>query len=98
MCFTAASTSPRRGGARFLLNVSYKVAGQDWIGFHTAHHARPSPAWVRFVEGSTPRELELFGFPEPGHPIWNATLLEQTAERYPRLDLAPWKAALDRSC
>jgi hypothetical protein len=81
------------GGARFLLNVSYKVAGQDWIGFHSAQSRATAPAWVQFVEGSTPRELELFGFPEPGHPIWNATLLEQTAERYPRLDLSPWRAA-----
>jgi hypothetical protein len=49
---------------------------------------------VRFVEGSTPLELELFGFPEPGHPIWTVTLLEQTAARHPNLDLTPWRNAL----
>jgi hypothetical protein len=82
-----------RGGARFLLNVSYKIAGQDWIGYHTAQSRATALAWVRFVEGSTPRELELFGFPEPGHPIWTATLLEQTAARYPNLDLTAWRNA-----
>ena len=75
------------GGARFLLNVSYKVAGHDWIGYHTAQSRVVRPGWTAFVEGSTPRELELFGFPPPGHPIWNPTLLDATAERYPKLDL-----------
>ena len=47
-----------------------------------------------FVEASTPRELELFGFPPPGHPVWDAALLDATAVRYPRLDLSPWRAAV----
>ena len=83
------------GAARFLLNVSYKVAGQDWIGFHTAQSRSSSPEWVQFVEGSTPRELALFGFPEPDHPIWDDALLAATAEKYPNLDLAPWSTAPD---
>ena len=49
---------------------------------------------MKFAEGSTPRELELFGFPPPGHPIWDAALLDGTAERYPDLDLTPWRDAL----
>jgi hypothetical protein len=80
--------------ARYLLNVSFKIAGQDWIGFHSMQSRATSPHWVAFVEGSTPRELDLFGFPSPGHPIWNAALLDDTAERYPNLDLTPWRAAL----
>jgi hypothetical protein len=84
--------------ARFLLNVSYKVAGQDWIGYHSMQSRATHPAWVEFVERSSPRELELFGFPPPGHAIWNTALLDATAERYPSLDLRPWRAALaDRS-
>jgi hypothetical protein len=82
------------GGARFLLNVSYKVAGADWIGFHAPHCRSTSPAWVAFVERSSPRELELFGFPPPGHAVWNAALLGETALRYPKLDLAPWRQGL----
>jgi len=84
-------------GARFLLNISYKIAGQDWIGFHVMQSRASSPHWTEFVEGSTARELDLFGFPPPGHPIWDAALLALTAERYPNLDLTPWRAALDAS-
>ncbi|HSS09080.1 MAG TPA: hypothetical protein VLL25_04290, partial [Acidimicrobiales bacterium] len=83
------------GGARFLLNVSYKVAGQDWIGYHSIQSRATWPDWVAFVEGSTPRELELFGFPPPGHPIWNATLVDATADRYPNLVMTPWRDALE---
>ncbi len=84
-------TEPR--GARFLLNVSFKVAGQDWIGYHSMQSRANHPAWVQFVERSTPRELALLGFPPPGHAIWNAALLDATAVRYPHLDLQPWRAA-----
>jgi hypothetical protein len=81
-------------GARFLLNTSFKVAGHDWIGFHTMQSRASSPHWTAFVEGSTPRELALFGFPPPGHPIWSAAFLGATATKYPNLDLTPWREAL----
>jgi hypothetical protein len=83
------------GGSRFLLGVAFKVAGQDWIGFDAVQSRSTSPNWVSFVEASGPRELALFGFPPPGHPIWDAAFLSQTAERYPELDLSPWRAALE---
>jgi len=81
-------------GARFLLNASYKIAGQDWVGYHTMQSRATSPHWVAFVEGSTPAELALFGFPPPGHPIWSGPLLDATRRMYPRLDLTPWRSAL----
>ncbi len=81
------------GGARFLLNVSFKPAGLDWVGYHSPQSDATALEWIQFVENSTPAELALFGFPPPGHPIWDDTLLTATAERYPKLDLTPWRAA-----
>jgi hypothetical protein len=92
--FHRAVNLTRPGGARFLLNVSYKVAGHDWIGYHAVQSRVNHPAWVRFVEASTPRELELFGFPPPGHVIWDEATVDATADRYPGLDMDPWRAAL----
>jgi hypothetical protein len=82
------------GTARFLAALAFKRAGQEWIGYDQQQSRSTGPAWTAFVEGSTPRQLELFGFPPPGHDIWSEELLGRTAERYPQLDLAPWRAAL----
>jgi len=79
---------------RYLLNVSYRVADCEWVGFHTAQSRANGFEWAAFVEGSTPAELALFGFPPPGHAVWDGELLDATARRYPKLDLTPWRAAL----
>lgn len=88
----AAFNSP--GTARFVIGLAFKRAGQDWIGYDTQQSRSTGPEWTRFVEQSSPRELELFGFPPPGHPVWSGPLLAETAKRYPQLDLAPWRAEL----
>ena len=28
------------------------------------------------------------------HEIWDAALIDETAERYPKLDLNPWRSAI----
>jgi len=85
-------TRPR--GSRFLAIVAYKRADATWIGYHAPQSKSTHPGWTRFVEGSTPRELELFGFPPPGHPVWTDELIAATQVRYPRLDLEPWRRAV----
>ncbi len=82
------------GTARFVLGLAFKRAGQDWIGYDQQQSRSTGPEWTSFVEHSSPRELELFGFPPPGHAVWSEPLLEQTAKRYPDLDLTPWRRAL----
>jgi hypothetical protein len=32
---------------------------------------------------ATPRQLELFGFPPPGHPYWNMDTFTGMEQRYP---------------
>jgi hypothetical protein len=81
-------------GARTVLAVAFKNAAVEWIGYDTQQSRSTGLDWTAFVEGSTPRELELFGWPVPGHPVWDDRLLEQTLQRYPALDLGPWRAAL----
>jgi hypothetical protein len=78
--------------ARFVVALAFKRAGLDWIGYDQQQSRSTGPEWTTFVEGSTPRELELFGFPPPGHPIWSASLLEKLSDRYPKMDVEPWRA------
>jgi hypothetical protein len=46
------------------------------------------------MQRATPRQLALFGFPPPGHPYWTEATLAGTAQRYPGLDMTPWRQAL----
>ncbi|HEX2592632.1 MAG TPA: phytanoyl-CoA dioxygenase family protein [Rhizomicrobium sp.] len=80
-------------GGRFFFNLAYKSAGADWVG------ANPWPRkgmvdWTPFVERCSVRQLEVLGFPPPGHDYWDADTLAGCADRYPGLDLTPWRDAL----
>jgi hypothetical protein len=85
--FHRAAPFTSEWSARFVLALAFKRAGQDWIGYDQAQSQSTSPEWTRFAEHSIPRELALFGFPPPGHPIWDETVLRGMAIRYPALDL-----------
>jgi hypothetical protein len=52
------------------------------------------PDWYSFVPRATPRQLALFGFPPPGHSYWTEATLTGTAQRYPDLNMTPWRRAL----
>ncbi len=82
------------GAARFMLHVSYKPAGTDWLGSFGLPNAGEDMAWHRFVPLATERQLTVLGFPAPGHPYWTEQTLAGVAARYPLLDLSPWRDAL----
>jgi hypothetical protein len=77
--------------ARFMLHVSYKPAGTDWLGSLGLPGAAEDMSWHRFMQDTTLRQLSVLGFPPPGHPYWNEATLAGVAARYPRLDMTPWR-------
>ncbi|TDB88510.1 hypothetical protein E1264_11255 [Actinomadura sp. KC216] len=81
----------RPGGARYSMHVNYRRAAAEWGNRHAWADRSHEPAWYRFVAQADPRQLELFGFPPPGHPYWTAETLAGVALRYPGLDMAPWR-------
>jgi hypothetical protein len=90
----AAFATP--GSSRTVMALAFRHAAHEWIGYDLVQSRSTNPEWTRFAERCSTRELELFGFPPPGHPIWNDALLDATAIRYPLMDLGPWRAALNR--
>ncbi len=82
------------GGARIWMNLSYKIASADWLGLQCFVRSGLSDKWRKFVSGSTPDELALFGFPPPGDDAYDEDVLTGMALRYPGLDLRPWFMAL----
>jgi hypothetical protein len=84
-----ALTKP--SGARYSMQLTFRPSDVDWgLRQGWASHSH-NPEWYRFVHRATPRQLELFGFPPPSHPFWTPQTLSGMQQRYPDLDLAPWR-------
>jgi hypothetical protein len=66
----------------------------EWGGYQAWPIKGFSPEWHRFVAEAGPRQLEVLGFPRPGHSYWTADTLAGVGRRYPGLDLTPWAEAM----
>lgn len=78
-------------GARFTIHASFRRASTEWaLRVPWANHAHEK-AWYNFVAKASVRQLLLFGFPPPGHEFWTPEALENTALRYPDLDITQFR-------
>ncbi len=82
--------------ARFMVHVSYRPAAMEWGGYQSWPFKGFSAEWHRFVGSASPRQLEVLGFPPPGHRFWTEDTVAGVARRYPGLDVSPWRGALRR--
>ena len=82
--FTAARRS------RFTILVDFQVRGTTWGG-KMAWPKQSPERWAKFIPQCTVRQRDLFGFPRPGDLYWTAETLAGVAERYPGIDLAPYR-------
>lgn len=82
-------TEPR--GARYSMHLGFRPNAVQWG--HRVGWAEKSfsDEWSAVVGRAAPRQLELLGFPPPGHPFWAPETLAGMALRYPDLDLTPWR-------
>jgi phytanoyl-CoA dioxygenase PhyH len=83
-------TAPR--GARYSMHLCFRPSGLEWgqrVGWATKSFSKE---WVDFVGRATPHQLEVLGFPAPGHRYWTPETLAGMALRYPELDLSPWQS------
>jgi hypothetical protein len=78
---------------RVMLHVSFKPRRADWGGYQAWPFRGFSPELTKFVGQATPRQLAVFGIPEPGHPYWNDDTLTGVQARYRGLDMTPWRDA-----
>jgi hypothetical protein len=83
------------GRARFSLLVDFQVRGTTWGGKMSWPKQSPE-RWARFIPQCTVRQRDLFGFPRPGDPYWTEETLRGVAERYPGIDLAPYRGTTTR--
>ena len=88
----SAITQPR--GSRVTMHLNYRPAAAEWAHRHAWADRSHDSHWYKFVEHADARQLELFGFPPPGHPYWTPETLTGVAQRYPGLDMTPWQSVV----
>jgi len=80
--------------ARFVLIMCFKLPGQDWIGCDSISEMVDHWRFASIVAESSPLQLAALGVPLPGHDFWTFDGVEDLAEKYPGLDVEPWRFAL----
>jgi hypothetical protein len=93
--FHRASEMLAPRGARFSHHLVYRSARYPFAGYHQWSRFGEKPEMRRFLEHAAPRQREVIGFPPPGHPYWNRETLGGVARRYPKMDMTPYRAAVD---
>jgi len=83
-------TQPNR--ARFAMLVDFQPRGRAWTGKMAWPNHALSDHWTDALARMTPRERNLFGFPMPGDPYWDAQTVRDVGLRYPAMDMAPYRA------
>lgn len=81
---------------RFTITASYKAAGNDQIGWSAWPRWFREP-WELVMNHATPEQLTCLGVPAPGDPFWTDLTLHRTAERWPEMDLTPYRVAASGS-
>lgn len=91
--FHRAGEMTAETGGRFTQHLVYRSALCPFNGYHQYSQFGEKPELKRFIERATPRQREMLGFPPPGHSYWNEETLAAVAQRYPKMDLSPYRIA-----
>lgn len=84
----------RADASRYVLVISFKLGGQDWFGYDAFPRLGQDSRFSKFLSGKSPDDVALFGIPRPGHPYWNAAMVDEMQRRHPGLDMTPWRDAI----
>ncbi len=77
--------------SRFAMLVDFQRRGPSWAGKVSWPGRANLAHFAETMERATPGERELFGFPPVGSPYWNDQTLTDVQQRYPDMDMAPYR-------
>jgi Phytanoyl-CoA dioxygenase (PhyH) len=81
------------GRSRFSILADFQVRGTTWGG-KMAWPKQSPERWAKFLPQCSVRQRDLFGFPRPGDSYWSEDTLAGVADRYPGIDLEPYRDAM----
>jgi hypothetical protein len=77
--------------SRFVMMLDIQERGWRWNGKMSWPNQAGSPNMGEALTRMTPRERDLFGWPPAGSDYWNEQTLADVAERYPGMDMTPYR-------
>ena len=92
----SASPFTAPSGFRATMWTIWRRADRPWEGrsfTYKSSGTQKHAALARYIAESTPRQLELIGFPAPGHPLWTPAYIGGMARRYPGFNTEPYARA-----
>jgi hypothetical protein len=100
LCFSARTFHRCTGftakeGARFSHHLAWRGAGHEWMSWRGWAQYADQLNMSRWLPNTTVEQRSVLGFPPPGHPYWTEETLTLVGARYPRMDMAPYRAAFE---
>lgn len=84
--FHRATDLTRDGASRYMLLSFFRRAEAHWVAGPGKGISTEDSEWISFVENASRRQLDLLGFPPPGHHYWTDAIKEAYTGRYPHAD------------
>ena len=78
-------------GARFTQHLVFRNAGSEWMTWRGWSKYATTAEMAHFMVQASPEQREVIGFPPVGHSYWNDETISGVAERYPGIDMAPYR-------
>jgi ectoine hydroxylase-related dioxygenase (phytanoyl-CoA dioxygenase family) len=78
-------------GLRWSHSMAFHTAESRWLGSATFQKAGGSAEMDHFITYATPRQREIVGFPPVADPYWTDETLAGVQDRYPGMDMTPYK-------
>jgi hypothetical protein len=82
------------GRSRFIMLVDFLKRGWRWQGKMSWPDHAGRPEMIDAMDRMSPRQRDLFGWPPPGSEYWYAQTLADVSDRYPRMDMTPYRDAI----
>jgi ectoine hydroxylase-related dioxygenase (phytanoyl-CoA dioxygenase family) len=79
-------------GVRFSHHLVWRSGRHGFQGYHQYSQMGEKPELGSFIARATPRQREVLGFPKPSDAYWTDETRAAVALRYPRMDMAPYRA------
>lgn len=85
-----ASNLIQPGASRFVITIGYQVRCNPWMGYHSWPFRGEFGEFMNVIRASSPRQLQMIGFPRPGDRFWTDETVRSVEERYD-IDLGPFR-------